>query len=114
MDHHKLRKWVTATALADENKDILDVLIPPDDISGDVNIEKWMQKMELEGSWCDAPFVQLTAYYIKRDIIIIPIRKEDGNNGTGMIEIKARQNSGKPPFYLLNYYNIHFQSIIRK
>ena len=37
---------VSATALADENKDILNALIPPDDISGNVDIEKWMQQME--------------------------------------------------------------------
>ena len=112
LDQHKLRKVVSATALADENKDILDKLIPPDDISGDVDIEKWMQQMELNERWADAPFIQLTAYYFNRDIIIIPIHKEHGNNGTGRIILKARQSSGNPPFYLLNYFNVHFQSII--
>ena len=105
---------VSATALADENKDILNALIPPDDISGNVDIEKWMQQMELKGRWCDAPFAQLTAWYFKRDIIIITHDKKHGNNNTGRIEVKGRQSSGKPPFYLLNYFNFHFQSIIPK
>ena len=113
LDHHKLRRLVCETALADENENILCGLIPPDDISGDVDIEKWMQKMKLTGSWCDEPFIQLTSYHFKRNIIIIPIIKEHGNNGTGRIVFKARQSTGSP-FYLLNYYNEHFQSIIPK
>ena len=114
LDHNKLRKLICDFALADENEHILSGLIPTSSDSAVVNVEEWIQNMNMDGFHCDYAFIQLTSNYFKRDIIVIPIIKEDGNNGTGKIEIKARQNYGNPPFYLLNFYNYHFQSIIPK
>ena len=72
-----------------------------------------LESMKKDRFWVDHPFIQLTANLLKRNIVIITIYKVDGTNGSGRIEIEADECTA-PPLYLLNYDNIHFQSIYPK
>ena len=106
-----LRNKVCESILDNEN--IHFALIPDDNDASDVDVQGWANNMKRDGCWADHPFIQLTANLLKRNIIIITIYKEDGTNGSGRIEIEADESSGNP-LYLLNYDNIHFQSIFPK
>ena len=104
-----LRDQVCETVFdADEN---FQLALIPDDNATDVNLHDWAENMKTDRFWVDHPFIQLTANLLKRNIVIITIYKEDGSNGSGRIEIEADESHGCP-LYLLNYDNIHFQSII--
>ena len=104
-----LRNKVCESILDNEN--IHFALIPDDNDASDVDVQGWANNMKRDGCWADHPFIQLTANLLKRNIVIITIYKEDGTNGSGRIEIEADESHGCP-LYLLNYDNIHFQSII--
>ena len=107
-----LRDQICETVFdADENIQL--GLIPDDNNTSDVDLYGWAENMKRDGCWVDHPFMQLTANLLKRDIIILTIYKEDGTNGSGKVEIKADETNG-PPLHLLNYDNIHFQSVFPK
>ena len=62
-------------------------------------------------TWCDDTFVYLTAELLKREIILVPINKEDGHGNTGLIRYPPRETTGNP-LHFLYYVGIHYQSII--
>ena len=104
-----LRTQVCETVFnADDNVQL--ALIPDDNNASDVDLHGWAENMKRNGCWVDHPFIQLTANLLKRNIIIVTIYKQDGTNGSGKIKIEADEPNGSP-LYLLNYDNIHFQSI---
>ena len=106
-----LRDQVCETLFdADEN---FQLALIPDDNATDVNLDDWAENMKTDRFWVDHPFIQLTANLLKRNIVIITIYKEDGTNGSGRIEVEANESTGRQ-LYLLNYDNIHFQSIYPK
>ena len=71
----------------------------------------WIENMMTDTFWCDHVFIQLAANYIKRDIVIFQIQKIDGHgDDEGKIIIQASESYGE--IYLLNYIDIHFQSIL--
>ena len=88
-------------------------LLPSQSSTGvHVDSNAWFRDMEKDGFWCDNPFLCLTANYLRKDLIILPIYEQDGHNGTDRIVItSSRQTAIGEPFYFLNYSNIHFQSI---
>ena len=86
-------------------------LIPTDDNMADIDPNAWFENMEKDGFWCDYPFLWLTANYFKKEIIVLPIHKEDGHGGTGQINTPPNVPTVGEPFYFLNYSNVHFQSI---
>ena len=109
---NEIRKKVCETVVnADDNLQF--ALIPDDNDAADVDLHAWMENMSRDGCWVDHPFIQLTANWLKRNITIVTIYKEDGTNGSGRIEIKADESNGRP-LHLLNYDNIHFQSVFPK
>ena len=84
-------------------------LLPTEDNMADVDQNAWFENMEKDGTWCDNPFLLLTAKYFKKEIIVLPIYAEDGHNGTGKITITPGPEipTVGEPFYFLNYSNIH-------
>ena len=82
----------------------------PDVDNVNVDIEQWQQNMAKDRFWVDHAFIQLCSNFIKRDIMILPIYREDGHNGKGWIKIPAKESAGK--VYLLCYMNLHYQSIV--
>ena len=112
LTHGDLRAQVCETVFdADEHFQL--ALIPDDNNATDVNLHDWAENMKKDKFWVDHPFIQLTANFLKRNIVIVTIYKEDGTNGSGRIEIEANESTGHP-LYLLNWDNIHFQSIFLK
>ena len=112
LTHGDLRAQVCETVFdAGENFQL--ALIPDDNNATEVNLHDWAENMKKDKFWVDHPFIQLTANLLKRNIVIITIHKEDGTNGSGRLEIEANETNGCP-LYLLNYDNIHFQSIFLK
>ena len=91
-------------------EDVLNSLVPNDHDGDEVNVNEWIENMKKNAVWVDHPFIQLMAHFLKRNIVIVTIHKSDGTNGSGKVEIEAQESNGSP-LYLLNYDNIHFQSI---
>ena len=88
----------------------------PDDRDMEVSSpQAWRDNMidTNKTTWCDDTFVYLTAELFKREIILVPINKEDGHGNTGLIQIKPREIVGNP-LHFLYYVGIHYQSIISK
>ena len=104
----ELRQRVCETVHNYDN--VLASLIPNDHDGDEVNVNEWIEKMKTNGIWVDHPFIQLMSHFLKRNIVIVTIHKSDSTNGSGKVEIEAQESNGSP-LYLLNYDNIHFQSI---
>ena len=104
-----LRETVCETVINDPN--VQAALIPVDNNTAEVDLNAWAENMKRDRCWVDHPFIQLTANWLKRKIIVLTIYKEDGTNGSGKIEIEPNESNGSP-LYMLNYDNIHFQSIM--
>ena len=96
-----------------DDTEIQMALLPTEDNMADVDQNAWFENMEKDGTWCDNPFLLLTAKYFKKEIIVLPIYPQDGHNGTGKITITPGPEIPTigEPFYFLNYSNVHFQSI---
>ena len=88
-------------------------LIPSEDNVADIDPTAWYDNMTQDFAWCDHPFLILTAIYLKRKLIVLPIHPEDSPNGQTIIEHEGMEIDGEP-FYFLNYSNVHFQSIFPK
>ena len=101
----------TVCATVHNDLDVQNALIPTEDNTADVDLDGWTKNMKRDRCWADHPFIQLTANWLKRKIIVLTIYKEDGTNGSGKIEIEPNETNGSP-LYMLNYNNIHFQSIV--
>ena len=97
-----------------QNEDVKQFLIPEDDDSAYVDVDQysnqWMDNMLKDQEWCDEAFIRLASKFIKRDIIVYTIPKENGHNNEGQIIYSPDESFGK--IYLLNYVNTHFQSIL--
>ena len=104
------RERVCLTLFQNDCEDIRNFLIPEDEDSTNVNGDLWIENMMKNGAWCDEPFIRLASKYIKRDIIVYTIPKENGHNNDGQIIYSTDESLGR--IYLLNYVNTHYQSII--
>ena len=70
--------------------------------------------MAKDKTWVDSHFVQLTAWYIELDILILTPSSKRGNpfiKIQGNISNMEASASG-PPLLLGNYTNIHYQSLL--
>ena len=106
---HQLKDIIAQTIF--QEKEAQFYLLPNDHDEDVSSPEDWRDKMILPTTFCDDIFVFLTAEYLKRELILVPIHKEDGHGGTGFIRITPRETSGNP-FYFLYYVGVHYQSII--
>ena len=73
----------------------------------------WSQ-MAKDGTWVDHLFVQVTAWYMELDIMILTsssLPKSPFVFISGHIEINKASTNG-PPILLGNYTNIHYQSLV--
>ena len=78
-----------------------------DDVS---DVQGWIDNHKRPGYWCTYAFLVAAANLLKRDFVILPIYPESGHGDTGKIVINARESMGEP-FYFLEYFNVHYQSI---
>ena len=81
-------------------------------------IQDWKAKMSKNAEYADQIFVQLFSEFVKRKLILIPVHKSVGNNGTGIIEVVPNKdpNTAENPLYFLYYTECkfispHYQSV---
>ena len=67
-----------------------------------VTLDQWMELMEGDGYYCDQLFLQLACELLNRTFILVTVHKEEGNNGTGIIQIDPKKAEGEPMYFL--YY----------
>ena len=79
--------------------------------------KSWKQywaEMVQAGCWVDSVFVQLTAWFLRLDILILTTsstRTEPFIRITGNLSNTLEFSSG-PPLLLANYTNVHYQSLL--
>ena len=97
---------------SDEDEDI-QATLAADESGAEVDAEKWKESMASDGFYVDHAFIRLTANYLNRDIMILPLDPKYGNERTGWIEVSAKKSGGK--IYMLYYHQgEHYQSIVPK
>ena len=74
----------------------------------------YWNEMRQDGTWVDSTFVQLTAWYMGLDILILDTSAKPENpfiKISGNISNTAASSSG-PPLLVGNYTNVHYQSLL--
>ena len=113
--HYALRRKVKAFALNSTHKTLNDYKRNFESIVPEENswTEYW-EKMGKTGTWVDSTFVQVTAWFIGLDILILTTssRKDDP-----FIRMIGNQNNPEEPavgpqLLIGNYTNVHYQSLL--
>ena len=115
--HCTLRRKVKAFALESPHKTISDFKDNCKTILGNEDRNSWKDywdKMGETGAWVDSIFVQVTAWYLRLDILILTT---SSNIQNPFIRIGGEINNPKkfslgPPLILGNYTNVHYQSLV--
>jgi hypothetical protein len=112
-----LRTKISNYSLKSRHKTITDLKIKHAQVLQPVENQSWTEywnQMAQEGTWVDHLFVQVTAWYLGLDILILttsatpenPFLLINGNNSN-----TAASTSG-PPLLIGNYTNVHYQSLL--
>ena len=115
--HCALRRKVKAFALKSPHKTISDFKHNCKTILGNGNDKSWKNywdKMGEIGAWVDSIFVQVTAWYLGLDILILTTSSSIQNPFVrigGEINSPLEPSLG-PPLILGNYSNVHYQSLL--
>ena len=77
--------------------------------------EEWAENMQNDEVYCDDIFLYNAAHILSRDIHILPVFRQVGNQD-GWIVIESNSTSKLPPLHVLYYSdqmfnNPHYQSI---
>ena len=112
-----LRRRIVHFALKSRNKNISDLKTNYDKELQQVEKTTWTdywKTMEQDGTWVDHMFVQVTAWFMKMDILILTTSslKESPFIYISGNEISGRTNG--PTILLGNYTNVHYQSLLPK
>ena len=74
-------------------------------------LEEWVEKMKAEGEFGDEIFLQLAANILNRDIIIIPVFRDEAHiQALGFTVIKSATSNNHEPLFLLSYTESRFTS----
>ena len=111
-----LRKKVTNFALEPGNQSIDLLKIRYEKEIGPADSKSWEEywhQIAIDGTWVDHIFIQMTAWYISLDILILTTSSQPPNP---FIVIKGKDNDSvsEPPIILGNYTNVHYQSLLPK
>ena len=112
-----LRKKIVHFALKSRNVTVCNLKSNYEEELQQVEKISWREywnNMEQDGTWVDYMFVQMTAWFMKLDFMILttssltesPFIYIDGN----VDNIQIGTNS--PPILLGNYTNVHYQSLL--
>ena len=114
-NQYSLRRKVTAFALNSTQKTVqeykrnFESIIP-----GEHSWIAYWEKMGQTGTWVDSSFVQVTAWFIGLDILILTTSSKEENP---YIRIEGNLNlqyegAMRPHMLLGNYTNVHYQSLL--
>ena len=67
-----------------------------------ITLDQWMLLMSADGYYCDQLFLQLACELLNRTFVLVTVHKEEGFNGTGIIQIDPKKAEGDPMYFL--YY----------
>ena len=112
-----LRTKVTTFALKSRLKEIVDLRTTYEQEIQQVENKSWTEywdDMANEGTWVDHMFVQVTAWYMELDILILSTSSQPQNP---FISIRGNLNNvpasaSGPSLLLGNYTNVHYQSLL--
>ena len=115
--HLTLRKRVTNFALKSRHPTIIDFKTKYDQILQQDNQKSWTEywnEMAQGGTWADYLFVQVCAWYLELDMLILTTSSTPTNP---FIFISGNFNNlpasiSGPPLLLGNYTNVHYQSLL--
>ena len=112
-----LRNQVTHFALKSRHKTIADFRVEFEQVLGPVDNISWedyWNEMVQDGTWVDHTFVQMIAWYMELDILILTTSSQPNDPFifiSGNINKMPAFTSG-PPLLLGNYTNVHYQSLL--
>ena len=115
--HLTLRRRVTNFALKSRHPTIIDFKTKYDQILKQDNQKSWTEywnEMTQEGTWVDYLFVQVCAWYLELDMLILTTTSTPINPFifiSGNFHNIPASISG-PPLLLGNYTNVHYQSLL--
>ena len=112
--HQMLRRKVTNFALRSRDQTINRLKIEYEQEIGPAESKSWEEywyEMAKVGTWVDHIFIQLTAWYMALDILILTTSSQPKHP---FIIIKGRDNDtgSEPSLILGNYTNVHYQSLL--
>ena len=116
-NHQTLRNKVTSFALKSKHRTLTQYKTDYENILEIENKKSWNEYwhgMVQEGTWVDSVFVQMTAWFLGLDILILTTSAAQQNpfiRITGNIANTLEFSAG-PPILIGNYTNVHYQSII--
>ena len=115
------QKWVrhkvTNFALSSHHKSVIDLKTKYEQEIQQVEQKSWMEywsHMAQDGTWVDHMFVQMVAWFMELDIMILTTSSNPDAPFifiSGDIDKMGNHKSG-PPLLLGNYTNVHYQSIL--
>ena len=112
---HTLRRKVKAFALNSKHETIKDYKNNFEKIlPGENSWTDYWEKMGQTGTWVDSSFVQVAAWFIRLDILILTTSSKIENpfiRINGNIESQDEATS-EPHMLLGNYTNVHYQSLL--
>ena len=118
-DQQLLRIKVSNFALKSRHKTIADLKKTYVEEIQPVDKQSWTDywnKMSQDGTWVDHMFVQVTAWYMELDILILTTSSLPNNPFiyiNGNLDNDPGVTSG-PPLLIGNYTNVHYQSLLQK
>ena len=117
-DQQSLRSKVTNFAIRSHEQAISNLRTKYEKEIGPAENKSWgdyWSLMAQDGTWVDHIFIQMTAWYMKLDILILTSSSQPehpfifiSGNATD-----AQGTSSNPPLLIGNYTNIHYQSLLQ-
>ena len=113
-----LRSKVKHFATKSRHQAVADLRTEYDQVVGPVDNKSWSDywnEMAQDGTWVDHIFIQIIAWYMELDILILTTSSKPESP---FIFISGNMNNipafapSRPPLLLGNYTNIHYQSLL--
>ena len=115
--HQRVRTKITNFALKSKDQAITNLRAKYEQVIGPAENKTWNEYWNLmgkDGTWVDHIFIQMTAWYMTLDILILTTSSKPENP---FIVISGHENTtdashSDPPLLLGNYTNVHYQSLL--
>ena len=112
--HQSVRTKITNFALRSKDQAITNLRAKYEQEIGPADKTSWEEywyQMAKDGTWVDHIFIQVTAWYMALDILILTTSSQPPKP---FIIIEGKGNATDPPLILGNYTNVHYQSLLPK
>ena len=115
--HQSVRTKITNFALKSKDQAITNLRAKYEQVIGPAENKSWNEYWNLmgkDGTWVDHIFIQMTAWYMTLDILILTTSSKPENP---FIIISGHKNTtdasnSDPPLLMGNYTNVHYQSLL--